>query len=337
MKGRTRAAVLFGLGTFFAARAGLRQLSAYDFRGKVALVTGGSRGLGLAVARELSGRGARVAICARNHEELERARASAGVGGELLAVTCDVGDRAAVEDMVRLVRERLGPVDVLVNNAGIIQVGPFEEMTEEDFQQSMRTHFWGPLYATWAVLPQMRERRSGRIVNISSVGGKLSVPHLSPYCASKFALAGLSEGLRAELARDGIQVTTVCPGLLRTGSPRNAHFKGQHRTEYALFILSDSLPLLTMSADRAARRIVGALRVGQAELVLTPAAKLGVKAWGLFSGLMQDLFAAVGRLLPGPGGVGKELVEGKRSESRFSRSALTYLTRRAELALNQLE
>src|SRR5918912_3423887 len=129
-------------------------------------------------------------------------------------------------------------------------------MTLEDFEQAMAVHFWGPLYATLAVLPQMRARRDGRIVNISSIGGKVSVPHLVPYSASKFALAGLSDGLRAELSKENVIVTTVCPGLMRTGSPRNATFKGKHRDEYAWFSISDALPLTSMSAERAARQII---------------------------------------------------------------------------------
>src|SRR5438270_7691587 len=106
----------------------------------------------------------------------------------------------------------------------------------------------------------MRRRREGRIVNISSIGGKLSMPHLVPYGASKFALTGLSEGMRVELRKDGVFVTTVCPGLMRTGSPVNADFKGKHREEYSWFSISDSLPLLTMSAERAAGQIIGAMK-----------------------------------------------------------------------------
>src|SRR5262249_50390239 len=148
-------------------------------------------------------------------------------------VPCDITDRERVEEMVAVVQYRWGPVDVLINNAGTISVGPVETMTLDDYRRAMRTHFWGPLYTIHAVLPAMRRRGTGRIVNISSIGGKVSVPHLLPYNASKFALVGYSEGLRAELARDGIVVTTVCPGLMRTGSPRHAFFKGRHRAEYA--------------------------------------------------------------------------------------------------------
>src|SRR5262249_52903527 len=152
---------------------------------------------------------------------------------------------ACVKHMVDAVWNHFGPIDVLINNAGVIEVGPLETMTLQDFEEAMRTHFWGPVYTTMAVLSEMRYRGGGRIVNISSIGGKVSVPHLVPYCASKFALCGLSEGLRAELAKDNILVTTVIPGLMRTGSPPNATFKGRHREEYAWFSISDALPVVS--------------------------------------------------------------------------------------------
>src|SRR5947208_13760729 len=137
----------------------------------------------------------------------------------------------------------------------------------------------------------MRAHREGRIVNISSIGGRVSIPHLVPYSASKFALVGLSDGLRAELAKDNVIVTTVCPGLMRTGSPRNATFKGRHRAEYAWFAISDSLPVTSMDAGRAARQIVEACRYGEAEVVLSLQAKLAGKFHALFTGRTTDLNA----------------------------------------------
>src|SRR5207248_10974741 len=125
-------------------------------------------------------------------------------------------------------------------------------------------------------IPEMRRGGGGRIVNVSSIGGKIGVPHLVPYCASKFALAGLSESSRAELAKDGILVSNVAPGLMRTGSPFNAWFKGHHRDEFTWFAISDSLPLLTISAERAASQVVDAMRRGDAELVISWPAKLAV-------------------------------------------------------------
>ncbi|HVF87763.1 MAG TPA: SDR family NAD(P)-dependent oxidoreductase [Pyrinomonadaceae bacterium] len=326
-----------GVGALLAARAVLKRQRGYDFRGKAVLITGGSRGLGLVLARELARGGARLAICARDPMELERAQTELQrMGADVIAVPCDVTDRAQVNEMVGVVRRHFGKIDVLVNNAGIIQVGPVEVTTLDDYEEAMKTHFWGPLYTTFAVLPDMRRHGAGRVVNISSIGGKISVPHLLPYSASKFALVGLSEGLRAELAKDGIVVTTVCPGLMRTGSPRNATFKGQHRAEYAWFSISDSFPATSMKAERAARQIIAACRRGDAEVILSLQAVLAVKFHQLFPELSSDLLQLANRLLPAPGGIGKKRAKGKDSESEFSPSLLTTLGDKAALQNNEM-
>ncbi len=325
------------IGAVAAARAMARSRRRFDLRGKVALVTGGSRGLGLVLARELARAGAKVAICARNASELARAQAELErSSADIFALACDVTVRDKVDAMLARVREQLGPVDLLINNAGTIQVGPIEEMTPEDYDYALRVHFWGPLFTTLGVLPKMRRRRAGRIVNITSVGGKISVPHLLPYCASKFALVGFSGGLRGALARHGVYVTTVCPGLMRTGSPRNAWFKGQHREEFAWFSISDSLPLVSIAATRAARRIVDAARYGDAELVLPLSTAVAVKLYALFPGAGADAMRLVERLLPGPGGIGTAMRRGAESESRWAPSVLTRLSDEAAVSNNEV-
>jgi short-subunit dehydrogenase len=182
----------------------------------------------------------------------------------------------------------------------------------------------------------MRQRGRGRIVNISSIGGKVSMPHLLPYGASKFALTGFSEGLRAELAKDGILVTTVIPGLMRTGSPRNALFKGQHRAEYAWFSISDSIPVLSISAESAARKIVSALQHGDAEVILSLPAQLAVRFHGLFPGLMAEVMSLTNHFLPGPGGIGTHSVPGHESTSALSPSWATTLTEQAARRNNEM-
>ncbi len=329
---------VLGVGALFATKTVVqwwREVQ-YSLNGKTVLITGGSRGLGLVLARKILQEGARVAICARDASELERARVDLEkYGKEVLAIPCDVTDEFEVKQMIRIVRDRFGEIDVLINNAGIIQVGPMEEMTLDDYEEAIKTHFWGPLYTTTAVLPQMRQRREGRIVNISSIGGKVSVPHLLPYSASKFALVGLSEGMRAELAKDGITVTTVCPGLMRTGSQYNAFFKGKHREEYAWFSISDSLPILSMSAESAASQIISACKRGDAEVVLSITAQIGDKFHALFPGLTSEILSWVNRLLPEPDGIGSDRALGKDSQSSASPSALTSLSNKAAQRNNQ--
>jgi NAD(P)-dependent dehydrogenase (short-subunit alcohol dehydrogenase family) len=316
----------------------VRRNFAYDFKDKVVLITGGSRGLGLVLAREFAREDSRLAICARDEDELNRARVDLeSLGAEVMTHRCDVANRAEVMELVASVHDRFGGIDVLVNNAGIIQMGPIEVMTHEDFEKAMNAHFWGPLNTMMAVLPRMRARKSGRIVNISSIGGKVSVPHLVPYCASKFALTGLSKGLRTELLKDGVAVTTVCPGLMRTGSPRNAGFKGKHREEYAWFSISDASPLVSVSAENAAREIVSACRGGRAELVISVPAKMAVLLDTLFPEMMSDLFALANKvLLPEPGGIGTREAKGKESTSAWSPSWLTTLNERAAARNNEV-
>ena len=309
----------------------------YSFRGRTVIITGGSRGLGLVLAREFAREGAAIAILARHEGELQDAeRELAGRGARVLAVPCDVRDRVQVKRAVRLIAERFGRIDVLVNNAGIIQVGPLEHMTPQDFEDAMAVHFYGPLFLTLTVAPHLRRAGGGRIVNIASVGGKIAVPHLLPYSASKFALVGLSEGLRAELHRDRILVTTVCPGLMRTGSPRNALFKGRHRDEFAWFAVADSLPLLSMNAQRAGRKIVAACRHGTARTVLGLPAKLAVLLNELIPETAASLAALANRLLPQPDPTAGVMSHpGSNSTSAWAPSILTRSSDRAALRNNE--
>jgi NAD(P)-dependent dehydrogenase (short-subunit alcohol dehydrogenase family) len=270
-----------------------------DFAGKVAFITGGSRGLGLQLAREFARAGCRIAICARDEGELARAAADLrSRDAEVFTVPCDVADRGQMERAIADATRHFGRIDVLVNNAGIIQAGPIEAMTVADFEQAMGVMFWGTLYATLAVLPQMRARRGGAIVNITSVGGKIAVPHLLPYGAAKFAATGFSEGLRAELARDGIRVTTIAPGLLRTGGHRNALFKGNKEAEFSWFSLGDTLPFAALDVEQAAREIVEAARRGQAERILSLPMSVAARFHGLFPALTTDILGLVNRGLP---------------------------------------
>jgi short-subunit dehydrogenase len=325
-----------GAGIMFASWMG-RTARHYDFRDKTVLITGGSRGLGFVLASEFARAGAKVAICARDEETLKHAQAKLKAQGiQVVAVACDVTKSEQVSTLVRVVRQRYGQVDVLVNNAGTITVGPMEVMTQADYEEAMNLHFWAPLSMTLAVLPDMRQRRQGRVVNIASIGGRLSVPHLLPYSASKFALIGLSEGLRAELAKDGVLVTTVTPGLMRTGSPRNASFKGHHRDEYAWFSIGDSFPLFSISAERAAQQIIAATQRGDAEVTLSLPAKLAVRFHAVFPELTARMLTSVNHLLPGVGGIGTTRALGRASTSRLSPSWLTTLNEHAARQYNQL-
>lgn len=327
---------LAGAAAFVGARRLLRRRAS---PGERALVLGGSRGLGLLLAQELLRRGSRVVIAARDEAELAQAVAALeadGAPGRVSSLRCDMEDESDVRRTVETARERLGAIDVLVNNAGMIQVGPLDAMRIEDFDQALRVHWRGPLVATLSVIDQMREQRAGRIINISSIGGLVPIPHLLPYVASKFALTGLSQGLHVELAKDGISVTTVCPGLMRTGSSHRASFKSRHRSEHAWFALGGATPLTSMSARRAARQIVDASARGSSLVVLTWQAKLLATLHALAPGATLSVLSLVNRWLPAFGGIGQHALEGRYSESRWAPSWVTSLNDRAASELGEL-
>ena len=299
----------------------------FSFAGKSIVITGGSRGLGLVMARQICAEGGRVALLARDADELARARDELSkVDGEVATIVCDLLDRAQTESAVEKIVNRFGGIDVLINNAGTIEVGPLAHMQREDFERSMNIHFWAPFNLIRKVTPHMRRAGGGRIVNISSIGGKLGVPHLAPYCAGKFALVGLSDAVRAELALDNIYVTTVTPGLMRTGSHVNAKFKGDHRAEYAWFSVSASMPGASIDAERAAAKILAACRAGQPALMMPLPARIGIVANAAFPNLLGRIMKLINRFLPRTtGSSGNQLRSGW--ESRGARSNPRWLER----------
>jgi NAD(P)-dependent dehydrogenase (short-subunit alcohol dehydrogenase family) len=336
MTRRTMACCLAGAGA--AAIAALwRAARGVDFAGRSILIVGGSRGLGLVIARELASRGARLTLAARDRAELDRAADElSDLGASVHVAACDVRDRHQAEDAVAQAVAAHGRLDMLFNVAGIIQVGPFAHMGEDDFENAMRTHFWGPLHTILAALPHLRQSPVARIVNVSSIGGRIAVPHLLPYSASKFALVGLSKGLNAELAKEGIRVTTVSPGLMRTGSTYNAWFKGDHRREFAWFNLAASLPGLSADARYAARRIVSACARGDAELVITAPARVAILLDAAVPEAFAGLMRLTDRLLPPAVADGDAMYSGWQSVSAGTPSILTRQTERASVENNEL-
>ena len=299
-----------------------------DIRGEVAVVTGASRGLGLLLARELARHGCRLVICARDAAELERAAEQLrAAGAEVTALALDVTEETAPQQLVDTAVERYGRLDIVLSNAGIIQVGPVQADTARHVQEALATMALAPARLALAALPLMREQGHGRIVTVASIGGKLSVPHLLPYSTAKFAAVGFSEGLRAELGRGPVTVTTVVPGLMRTGSHLNARFTGRASQEFTWFSLGASLPLISMDAERAARLIVAAVRARRAEVILTPAGQLAARLAGLAPGLTSKVLHQVQQLaLPAPGGADGQDAPGHALAPAMPRKAFDRLT-----------
>jgi NAD(P)-dependent dehydrogenase (short-subunit alcohol dehydrogenase family) len=292
--------ILIAGGMLAIARSIIRQTFTQlaDLNGQVVLITGGSRGLGYLLAEEFAKQGCKIAICGRDLVTLDEARQKlVAQGAEVLAVQCDINNQTYVQQLVTEVTLHFGKIDILVNNAAIALIAPVSSLTVADFEDAMGTMYWGTVYASLAVLPQMKARKSGRIVNITSIGGKVSVPHMLTYSSAKFAATGFSEGLRAELLKDGVIVTTVAPGLMRTGSYLRALFKGNHEGEFAWFALGDTLPFISMDAQKAAVQIVEATRRGQSELITTLPAIMAAKINGLFPGQVSNLSALVNRFI----------------------------------------
>ncbi len=265
----------------------------------VALVAGASRGLGLLVARELAARGCTVVGLSRSPESLALAREQmAGWGHELVTYAVDVTDAARLEEVVRRAEDEVGPIDVAVHVAGVIQVGPAESMTREHYEQAIGIMLWGPINLALAVLPGMRQRRRGRIGIVTSVGGTVSVPHLLPYSTAKFGAVGFCEGLRAELTGSGVTATTIIPGLMRTGSHVAAEFTGDQAAEYAWFAPGASLPGVAIDAERAASAIADGVLAGRGQVVLSPLAQVGMRVAGAAPGLTGSILGVVAHLLP---------------------------------------
>lgn len=271
-------------------------------KGLSAVVTGGSRGLGLLIAEQLVARGCAVTVAARDQDELDRAREHLvrdHAGAEVRTARCDVADRRQVAALMREAAEAHGGVDVVVANAGIVQVAPLDALGPEDFASASGTIFMGSVHTALEALPWLRRSPSGgRLALIGSVGGLVAAPHLLPYSCAKFAVAGLAEGLHAELAGSSVTVTAVHPGLMRTGSHLAAEFGGQRQREFGWFSAAAGSPLLSMDARRAAARIVTAVERRRTRIVLTPAAKAADLGRGVAPVLTTRLTAAMARALP---------------------------------------
>lgn len=306
-------AALLGASTAWGVKALLRRRRRIELAGRVVVITGGTSGHGFIVAKLAAAEDARIVIAARNPAELRAAEEELRQLGarDVLAVPTDVSDPEQARALIARTLDHFGRLDILINNAGIISVGPLEAMTLEDFQNAMATNFWGAVHTTLAALPTMRTQQFGRIGNVVSIGGKLAVPHLLPYSASKFALTGFTEGLRSEVGRDNIHVTGIYPATMRTGGHTHAWFKGNQEAEYTWFALSDSVPGLSVSAESVAHRLLEAIKNGDAEVFVPWPSQMAVALHAVFPSWVAEGLSLLDRSLPAPTGTGGPAIQGQ--------------------------
>ena len=264
-----------------------------ELENRVAIVTGASEGIGKALAHELVRRGARVVLAARSQEKLEALAAELG-SVRALAVPTDVTKAAQLERLVARAVDGFGGVDILVNNAGFGLYGLVEEIDWDHFREMWEVNFFGAVALTRAALPQLRQR-GGAVVNISSVAGKIPLPYMAGYCATKFALNAFSDGLRMELARSGVHVLTVCPGRVRTNFHEAAYRDGKDLPR----IFQQRNPT-GVSAERVARATVNALRRGRREVIIPWRLRLAARVQSLLPGFTERVLRSVVRDAPPP-------------------------------------
>ena len=224
-------------------------------KGKVALITGGGRGIGRAVALAYAKEGAALALCARTHSELEKTAAEArGCGVECEGWTCDVSQEDAVQALVEKVRERFGRIDVLVNNAGImVRPTPVTEVDVAKWDYTIAVNLRGPFLLTRAVLPLMLRQKSGSVINVSSSIGRSGYANFSAYAASKWGLEGLTQTVAAETERSGVRVNSVAPGYVATKMTGFQGSQPESVTDVFIFLASDESKRINgkmLDADR---------------------------------------------------------------------------------------
>ncbi len=260
---------------------------------KVVVITGGSAGIGAATARLCAQQGSRLVLVARQADPLKQIalELERQYNSEVLTVPMSTGDREACSRLAEQVQNRFGQVDVLINNAGYCLTGAFRDTTPAQWQQIFNTNLWGYVQMIQVFLPMMQARQQGVIINVGSIGGKVPLPLMSAYCASKFAVSGLTAALRWELAPQ-IQVSVVHPGVVRSDFLNRAEFAGDpgQQAELKQRLQSALNSWMATDPETVAAAIVSAIETNPGEVVVGWAAAID-KAYQIFPEGVGSLLA----------------------------------------------
>jgi short-subunit dehydrogenase len=248
--------------------------------GKVVVVTGASMGIGEAIVDLFVGYGAQVVLLSRDSSRLEAARTRIGRLDQTLALACDVRHREEIDRVVGLIMHHFHRIDVWINNAGHGLLDSVAQMRMDDCREMFDTNFFGTVEAMQAVIPIMKQQGSGAIINVSSVAGHIPLPFHAAYSATKFAMNAIGKAARVELAGTGIQITTVCPGYVRTEFGANA-IKGNERKEIR------PASARGISAKRVARATLNGYLKQKREVIVPWTMHPVVKIYQLFPGLVE--------------------------------------------------
>lgn len=279
------------------ARSAWTHLRKKRHRGSVVLITGGNRGLGRELARQYLGAGATVIILGRDEEALAAAETELSELGDVIALRADITRAEQIADVTAEIERRFGRLDGLINNAGLVLGGPLRSTSAQDYDRLLQTNLYGTCRMTEAALPLLRGGKNPWIINISSAAGKLTVPYLVAYGASKAALARYSEGLMMQLAGEGIQVLTVYPSFIHTGVWDHAPVKDSKIPLRRAYNAISAIPFIAMSTPGAARRIIGAQSRGELKIVIPLSAEIFVRLVYLMPKLSARLAQGVARRL----------------------------------------
>jgi len=255
-----------GLAGYFAFKRKKRQ---FTYQGKVVLVTGGARGLGYIMARQLVEEGAKVIICARDADQLDKAYVLLRNHGEVTyPYVCDITEKENIVQLAYFIKKRFGRLDVLINNTGTITINPIEQLPLNNYKKFIESHLWGPMQLVRVLIPLLSKSREAKIVNIFSVGGKISLAKSQPYDVNEIVHAVFYDNISRVITGKNIKLTAIYPEFKDQDLPVNLKLKGHSEQELAWSKFNESRPLISLYAENVGKQILKTAQIGKKTLTL---------------------------------------------------------------------